>query len=80
MCEVTPPVCQVNKKKRTIQEFKMKMELGSYGMDGVMLDLGLDVNIFPNKYWEVMGKTKEVWSPIQLRLTNQYKIHTKSTQ
>jgi hypothetical protein len=44
-------------------------------MDGVMLDLGSDVNIFPKKYWEVMGKPKLVWSPIQLWLANQYKIY-----
>jgi hypothetical protein len=59
-------VCQVNKKKRTGQEFKMTIELGGYDMDGVMLDLGSDVNIFPKKSWEVMGKPKLVWSPIQL--------------
>jgi hypothetical protein len=53
----------------------MTTELGGYDMDGVMLDLGSDMNIFPNKYWEVMGKPKLVWSPIQLHLANQYKIY-----
>jgi hypothetical protein len=38
-------LCQVSKKKRTGREFKMTTELGSYEMDGVMLDLGSDVNI-----------------------------------
>jgi hypothetical protein len=59
-------VCQVSKKKCTGREFKMTTELGGYDMDGVMLDLGSDVNIFPKKSWEVMGKPKLVWSPIQL--------------
>jgi hypothetical protein len=59
-------VCQVSKKKCTGREFKMTTELGGYNMDGVMLDLGSDVNIFPKKSWEVMGKPKLVWSPIQL--------------
>jgi hypothetical protein len=53
----------------------MIVELGSYEMEGVMLDLGYDVNIFPKKSWELMGKPKLVWSPIQLRLTNQYRIY-----
>jgi hypothetical protein len=53
----------------------MTTELGGYDMDGVMLDLGSDVNILPKKSWEVMGKPKLVWSPIQLRLSNQYKIY-----
>jgi hypothetical protein len=54
----------------------MTAELGGYDMDGVMLDLGSDVNIFPKKYWEVMGKLKLVWSPIQLA----WPINTRSTQ
>jgi len=32
-------VCQVTKQKRTEREFKMTAKLGSYDMDGVMLDL-----------------------------------------
>jgi hypothetical protein len=53
-------VCQVSKKKHTDREFKMTKNLGGYDMDGVMLDMGSDVNIFPNKYWEVMDKPKLV--------------------
>jgi hypothetical protein len=44
-------------------------------MDGVMLDLGFDVNILLKKSWELMGKPSLVWSPIQLRLANQYQIY-----
>jgi hypothetical protein len=44
----------------------MTIYFGGYDMDGVMLDLGSDMNILPKKYWEVMGKPKLVWSPIQL--------------
>jgi hypothetical protein len=54
------------RKSALAENFKMTTELGGYDMDGVMLDLGSDVNIFPKKYWEVMGKPKLVWSPIQL--------------
>jgi hypothetical protein len=61
-------VCQVSKQKHTGREFKMMVELRSYEMDGVMLDLGSDVNIFPKKSWELMGKPNLVWSPIQLQV------------
>jgi hypothetical protein len=53
----------------------MTTELGGYDMDGVMLDLGSDVNILPKKSWEVMGKPKLVWLPIKLRLSNKYNIY-----
>jgi hypothetical protein len=33
----------------------MTVKLNSYEMDGVMSDLGSDVNILPNKSWELMG-------------------------
>jgi hypothetical protein len=64
-------VCQVNKIKCIGREFKMTFELGSYEMDGVMLDLGSSMNVFPKKLWELMGKLNLVWSPIQLQLENQ---------
>jgi hypothetical protein len=53
----------------------MIAELRSYEMDGVMLDLGSDVNILSNKSWELMGKPNLVCSPIQLWLTNKYRIY-----
>jgi hypothetical protein len=33
-------------------------------VDTVILDLGFDVNVLPRKTWELMGKTKLVWSPV----------------
>lgn len=39
-----------------------------------MLDLGSDVNILPRKSWEAMGKPRLKYSPIQLRMANQYCI------
>ena len=44
-------------------------------MKDIMLDLGSTVNIFLKKYWEHMGKPKLLWSSLQLRLENQYKIY-----
>jgi hypothetical protein len=40
-----------------------------------MLDLGSDINILPKKTWEGMGKPKLFYSPIQLRMANQYCIY-----
>jgi len=44
-------------------------------MEGVKLDLGSDVNILPKKYWELMVRKNLLWSLIQLRIYNQYKIY-----
>jgi hypothetical protein len=57
------------------REFKMTVELESYEMDDIMLDLVSNVNILPKKSWELMGKLNLVWSLIQLRLANQYIIY-----
>jgi hypothetical protein len=65
----------VRKHKWIGREFKMTTKLGSYEMDDVMLNLGFDVNILPNKSWEFMGNPNLVWSPIQLKLDNQYRIY-----
>lgn len=43
-------------------------------MDNIILDLGIDVNILPKITWEIMGKPKLTWSPIQLVLANQHRI------
>jgi len=59
-------VCQVSKKKHTRREFKMTVKIGGYDMDGVMLDLCFDVNIFPKKLEEMMGNCTLVYSTIQL--------------
>jgi hypothetical protein len=65
----------VSKQKHIGREFKMIDEIISYEMDGVMLDLGSDVNILSKKSWELIGKPSLVWSPIQLWLENQYMIY-----
>jgi hypothetical protein len=53
----------------------MTTKLGSYEMDGIMLDPGFNVNILSKKYRELMGKTNLVWFPVQLRLANQYQMY-----
>ena len=44
-------------------------------MNNIILDVGSDVNILPKKTWEQIRKPKMVWSPIHLRLENQYKVY-----
>jgi hypothetical protein len=53
----------------------MIVELRSYEMDGVMLDLGSDVKILRKKSWDLMGKPNLVWSPIELKVSIQYRIY-----
>jgi hypothetical protein len=53
----------------------MTINLRRYEMDGVMSNLGSDVNILPKKSWELMGKPNLVWSPIKLRISKQYIIY-----
>jgi len=63
-------VRDISRWKCRDKEFKKIPELGIYEMEGVMLDLGFDVNILSKKSWELMGKPKLVWSPIQLSLAS----------
>lgn len=50
-------------KKRTRMEFCVDAHISSFQNKDSMLDLGSDVNIFPRKTWEALGKTKLVFSP-----------------
>jgi hypothetical protein len=67
-------VNQVPCRKRTNEEFWFNAKTEEYDVDNVILDLGYDVNVLPKQTWEMMGEPELVWSPIQLRLTNQHKI------
>ena len=44
-------------------------------MDEVILDLGSEVNVLTKQTWELMGKPKLRYSPIQLRLANQQRVN-----
>ena len=43
-------------------------------MDEVILNLGSKVNFLTKKTWELIGRPKLSYSPIQLRLANQQKV------
>jgi hypothetical protein len=59
---------------RTKKEFRLVSQLDDFEIKDVMLDLGSDVNILPKKTWEALGKPRLTYSPIQLRMENQYCI------
>jgi hypothetical protein len=67
-------VNQVMRRKRTNEEFRFSAQIREYDVDNIILDLGSNVNVLPKQTWELMGKPKLVWSPVQLRLANQHKI------
>jgi hypothetical protein len=44
----------MSSKKRSRKEFRLNALTGGYGEWEVMLNLGSNVNILPNKSWEFM--------------------------
>ena len=64
-------VHQVSKKRRKNKELHLNSQIGEYGIDYVVLDLGLEVNVMTKKIWAWMGKPKLIYSPIRLRMDNQ---------
>ena len=53
---------------------RLSVQIGEYDMDEAILDLGFEVNVLTKQTWELMGRPKLHYSPIQLRLTNQQKV------
>ena len=67
-------VHQIKKYIRTKKEMRLNVQIGYYEMDEVILDMGSEVNILTKQIWELMGKPKLRYSPIQLRLVNQQRV------
>ena len=53
---------------------RLTMQIGDYEMDQVILDMGSDLNVFPKKTCERIGKPMLQWSLIQLIMVNEKKI------
>jgi hypothetical protein len=62
------------RKVRIGREFKLVAHLNEFDIKDVMLDIGSDVNILPKNTWEALGKPHLTYSPIHLRMANQYFI------
>lgn len=55
-------------RKHTLRigrEMRLIVQIEEYEMDHVILDLGLNVNVFPKQTWEHTGRHALQWSPIQ---------------
>lgn len=61
-------------KQRTGKEFQLNTQVAGFQISDTMLDLGSDVNILPRKTWQALGRPRLAYSPIQLRMVNQYCI------
>ncbi len=64
----------VNNVKIIGKEIRLSVQMGDYERDHIILDLGSEANVVMKHTWELMGKTKLQWSPIQLMMENQQKI------
>jgi hypothetical protein len=62
------------RKVRTGKEFRLVAQLDEFEIKDIMLDIGYDVNILPKKTWDTLGKPQLTYSPIHLRMANQYFI------
>jgi hypothetical protein len=62
------------RKVQTRKKFRLVAQLDEFEIKDIMLDLRSDVNILPKKTWEALGKPRLTYSPIQLRMENQYCI------
>ena len=54
---------------------RLNAHIGDHDMDEVILNLGSKVNVLAKQTWELMGKPKLHYSPIQLKLENQQKVN-----
>ena len=61
-------------KRRTGKEFRVNTQVVGFQIKDTMLDLRSNVNIFPRKTWEALGRLKLTYSPIQLCMAKQYYI------
>ena len=78
ICEQSTPIVvanravhQIKKYILTEKEMRLNAQIGDDEMDEVILDLGSEVNVLTKQTWELTGKPKLRYSPIQLRLENQ---------
>ena len=67
-------VNQIRKRLNIGNEPRMNSQIGDYEMDYIILDMGSYVNILMIQTWEIMVKSRLVWSPFQPRLDNQLKV------
>jgi hypothetical protein len=67
-------VNHVHRKRRKSREFILNENIVDFNMGDIILYLGSEVNVMHKKTWEAMGEPKLGYSPIQLKLENQYRV------
>ena len=72
---VNQTIHQIKKYIRTGKDIRLSTQIRDYDMDEFILNLGSEVNVLKKQTWELMGKPKLRYSPIQLKLANQQKIN-----
>ena len=58
------------KRSKNGCELRMISQIEYYDMDYIIFYFVSNVNIITRKTWESMGKSRLVWSHVQLRLSN----------
>jgi hypothetical protein len=67
-------VNHLHTRRRTSREFRLNANIGDFNMGDIILDIGYEVNVLPNKTWQCMEETTLGYSPIQLKLANQHRV------
>ena len=67
-------VNHLHTRRRTSMEFIMNENIGDFDMEYIILDLGFEVNVLPNKTWKCMGDPTIGYSPVHLKLANQHRV------
>ena len=52
----------------------MNANIRDFNMGDIILDLGYEVNVLPNKTWQCMRDPTLGYSPVQLKLANQHRV------
>jgi hypothetical protein len=67
-------VNHLNTRRSTSREFRLNANIGDFNMGDIILDLGSEVNMLPNKTWKCMGEPTLGYSLVQLKLANQHRV------
>jgi hypothetical protein len=57
-------VNHLHTRRRKSREFRLNANIGDLNMGDIILDLGYEVNVLPNKTWQCMGATTLIYSPV----------------
>jgi hypothetical protein len=63
-------VNHLHTRRRTSREFRLNANIEDFNMGYIILDLGSEINVLPNKTLQCMGEPTLGYSPIQLKLEN----------